>query len=683
MKQTVKIFSNLKIVFLLLAIVCATTASAQDSLNVQDTHRKKVGVVLSGGGAKGAAHVSALRLIEEAGIPIDVITGTSIGSIVAGLYANGYSCDQLDSLFRTQDWQLLLTNSSSRMDKSFAQREWEDKYILNARISDRKNIIPGGILSGDAVMNLLNRLTADLPDSIDFTTQLNIPYGCVAMDVVSGEEIDFVSGNLAKAIRASMSIPGVFEPVRTDQYVLVDGGVINNYPVDLAKSLGADIIIGVTFKQDPPTLESIKNVGDVLSALVTDLSDKKYVPNVAQTDLQIDVDVHGLGAASFTEDAIDSLFVYGEIAAKAKLPQLIELRKSLGLPDTTLSSISRSLPPYNQKKKSKTPVRGGTLSVSSRIDSEELASLLLGAKYQSGRRLFPKVEMEIRLGKRSYGKAAFSISPTTDWQIGGSYRYSYYEMRLYHNGMYTTDLNYHEHLIHAGVSKYWHDMKVELGANFQSRRYNDLYISPEWVEPVPRKKENLLIYFADLQYDDQDSEVYPEKGMKGGARLEYLTDDGAHYENGHGLMQLGIHYEHAIPLGKGFTLLPSVYGRSIPSDNQSLGNRNMIGGVGTMGHYISQQLPFAGVWRLQVVGNHLGIVGLTGRKRIGKNHNIFAVANYAKDVNQLSRFLKETNRVGASLGYGYKTLVGPIEGQVSWSNTTSAVSFFLNIGFMF
>lgn len=83
------------------------------------------------------------------------------------------------------------------------------------------------------------------------------------------------------------------------------------------------------------------------------------------------------------------------------------------------------------------------------------------------------------------------------------------------------------------------------------------------------------------------------------------------------------------------------------------------------------------------MGNHLGIVGLTGRKRIGKNHNIFAVANYAKDANQLSRILKETNRVGASLGYGYKTLVGPIEGQVSWSNTTSAVSFFLNIGFMF
>ncbi len=176
MKQTVKIFSNLKTVFLLLAIVCATTASAQDSLDVQDTHRKKVGVVLSGGGAKGAAHVSALRLIEEAGIPIDVITGTSIGSIVAGLYANGYSCDQLDSLFRTQDWQLLLTNSSSRMDKSFAQREWEDKYILNARVSDRKNIIPGGILSGDAVMNLLNRLTSDLPDSIEFTTQLKIYY---------------------------------------------------------------------------------------------------------------------------------------------------------------------------------------------------------------------------------------------------------------------------------------------------------------------------------------------------------------------------------------------------------------------------------------------------------------------------------------------------------------------------
>lgn len=682
MKQTVKIFSNLKIVFLLLAIVCATTASAQDSLNVQDTHRKKVGVVLSGGGAKGAAHVSALRLIEEAGIPIDVITGTSIGSIVAGLYANGYSCDQLDSLFRTQDWQLLLTNSSSRMDKSFAQREWEDKYILNARVSDRKNIIPGGILSGDAVMNLLNRLTSDLPDSIDFTTQLKIPYGCVAMDVVSGQEIDFVSGNLAKAIRASMSIPGVFEPVRTDQYVLVDGGAVNNYPVDLAKSLGADIIIGVTFKKNPRTVENVKNVADVLTALAADLSNKKFGGNVAQTDLQIDVDVHGLGAASFTEEAIDSLIVYGDVAARAKLPELIELRKSLGLPDTTLRQAGRGLPPSKQND-SRKPVRGGTLSVGARIDSEELASVMLGACYQSGRTLYPKVELNFRLGKRSYGRAALSLSPATNWLIGGSYRYSYYEMRLYHNGEHTTDLNYLEHLFHLGVSRYWHDMKAEIGAKFQSRRYDDLYSSFEWQMPITNKIENLLIYFADFKYDNQDSEVYPERGMKSGVRLEYLTDDGAHYGENHGLMQFGVHYEHAIPLGKGFTLMPSVYGRSIPSANTSLGNQNMIGGIGTMGHYISQQLPFAGIYRMQVVGNHLGIVGLTGRKRIGKNHNIFAVANYAKDANQLSRFLKETNRVGASLGYGYKTLVGPIEGQVSWSNTTSAVSFFLNIGFMF
>ena len=207
--------------------------------------RKKVGVVLSGGGAKGVAHIQALKVIEEAGIPIDYIVGTSMGSIIGGLYSIGYTPQQLDSMVRKQDWMFLLSDRVKRSAMSLNEREKSEKYVFSFPFTKSpKDAVSGGIIKGQNLANLFTELTVGYHDSVDFN-KLPIPFACVSQNIVNGEQIVFHNGILATAMRASMAIPGVFTPVRKDSMILTDGGMINNYPVDVARSMGADIIIGV------------------------------------------------------------------------------------------------------------------------------------------------------------------------------------------------------------------------------------------------------------------------------------------------------------------------------------------------------------------------------------------------------------------------------------------------------
>ena len=208
--------------------------------------RKKVGVVLSGGGAKGMAHIKALKVIEEAGIPIDYIAGTSMGAIVGGLYAIGYTPEQLDSMVRKQNWTFLLSDRIKRSAMSLTDRERSEKFIVSIPFtkSPKDAASSGGIIKGQNLANLFSDLTMGYHDSINFD-KLPIPFACVAANVVNGEQIIFHNGILSTAMRASMAIPGVFTPVRQDSMVLVDGGIVNNYPADVVKAMGADVIIGV------------------------------------------------------------------------------------------------------------------------------------------------------------------------------------------------------------------------------------------------------------------------------------------------------------------------------------------------------------------------------------------------------------------------------------------------------
>lgn len=306
---------------------------AAHSLTAETAPRKKVAVVLSGGGAKGMAHIGVLKVIEQAGIPIDIITGTSMGSIVGGLYAIGYNAELLDSLVRQQDWVFLLSDRENMQKQSLSDRKKQNTYILSKGFSlKKKNVSGGGIIEGKNLADLFQKVTYGYNDSTDFN-QLPIPFACVATDIVTNTEYDFHQGILSQAMRASMAIPGVFAPVRKDDMVLVDGGLRNNFPADIARQMGADYIIGVTVQGAPKTADDLSSTASILSQIVDVNCKNKYDENLSITNVPIRVNATGYSAASFTPAAIDTLIRRGQEEALKHWDELLKLKKELGLPD--------------------------------------------------------------------------------------------------------------------------------------------------------------------------------------------------------------------------------------------------------------------------------------------------------------------------------------------------------------
>ncbi|SHF15789.1 NTE family protein [Bacteroides faecichinchillae] len=312
--------------------------------------RKKVGVVLSGGGAKGVAHIKALKVIEEAGIPIDYIVGTSMGSIVGGLYAIGYTPEQLDSMVRKQNWTFLLSDRIKRSSMSLTDRERSEKYIVSIPFTKNPKEIAGGLIKGQNLANLFSDLTVGYHDSISFN-KLPIPFACVSANVVNGDQVVFREGVLSTAMRASMAIPGVFTPVRIDSMVLVDGGIVNNYPADVAKAMGADIIIGVDVQNVLKSANNLNSVPEILGQIIDLTCQTNHEKNVDLTDTYIRVNVDGYSSASFTPAAIDSLMQRGEEAARAQWDSLIALKKKIGISD---DYVPKQHGPYSSLSNSRT-----------------------------------------------------------------------------------------------------------------------------------------------------------------------------------------------------------------------------------------------------------------------------------------------------------------------------------------
>jgi NTE family protein len=306
--------------------------------------RPKVGLVLSGGGAKGMAHIGALKVLESAGVPVDYVVGTSMGSIIGGLYAIGYTPEQMDSLVRHQDWGMLLSDRVSRSEQNLLDREASERYVLSMPLRGRgaKPEMFGGLVKGLNLANLFSELTVGYHDSINFH-HLPIPFACVSEDIVNGNEVDFHSGILAQAMRASMAIPGVFAPVRMGQKVLVDGGVTNNFPVNVARQMGADIVIGIDVQSNLRPADELETTGSILGQLVNLMGQDMYEMNIDQTDIYIKVDVEGFSSASFNHRDIETLIARGRRAAENHRDTLEALARRL----TDNGTLPRRLvPPY-------------------------------------------------------------------------------------------------------------------------------------------------------------------------------------------------------------------------------------------------------------------------------------------------------------------------------------------------
>jgi len=290
----------------------------------QPSEKGKIGVVLSGGGAKGMAHIGALKVIEEAGVKVDYIGGTSMGAIVGALYAAGYSAMELDSIFRATDFTNLIRDNLPRDAKTFYEKEDSERYALTLPFNNFKVSVPPAYSGGQNIYNELVRLLFHVRDVRNFS-ELPIPFLCIATNVENGEEVLLDNGYLPEAVMASGALPSLFEPTNVDNKILIDGGVVNNYPIDEVREMGADFIIGVDVQHGLSDREELSSATEILLQInnfrtVRDMGEKSE-----ETDIYIRPEMESFSVIDFNqrENIIDK----GEGAAREKLTELKRLAK--------------------------------------------------------------------------------------------------------------------------------------------------------------------------------------------------------------------------------------------------------------------------------------------------------------------------------------------------------------------
>ena len=328
-----------KVYLLTLVLATSMLLQAQNNVLIQ-APRPKVGVVLGGGGAKGAAHIGVLKYLEELGIPVDYVAGTSMGSIIGGFYAMGYSPEELTQLIANMNWSEYIGNKIDRpmMSEEFRRRNStmlfhipfsHESLFDKSRNASLISQLPSAYVNNSSLVNLFNNLCVGYQEEMDFN-DLPIPFACVATDMVTGDEVVLRSGSVPTAMRASMAIPGVFSPVTIGDMVLVDGGLVNNFPADVLREMGADIIIGVEVTSTKNvTAEDLRSLPQVFARLLTNSTSSKRAQNRMMCDVHIIPDVSGFGMLSFTPDAIDTLVNRGYNQARKFHDQLMSIKQEV------------------------------------------------------------------------------------------------------------------------------------------------------------------------------------------------------------------------------------------------------------------------------------------------------------------------------------------------------------------
>jgi NTE family protein len=293
---------------------------AQDTVN--QFKRPKIGLVLSGGGAKGLAHIGVLKVIDEAGIKIDYIGGTSMGAIVGGLYAAGYTGKQLDSIFKAADYNAIIQDYTPRNSKNYYEREYNDRYAVSLPFHKFKVSIPLSLSKGLYNYNSITRLTHEFRHERDFK-KLPIPFICIATDIETGQEVILDHGFLAQAIIASGALPTLYSPVIIEGKYLIDGGVLNNFPVDEVIRMGADIIIGVDVQDELKDRDQLTEATKLLVQISNLQMIKKMEDKRILTDIYIKPEIGSFSVVSF--DKTPEIIKIGEEAAFSVFEKLKNL----------------------------------------------------------------------------------------------------------------------------------------------------------------------------------------------------------------------------------------------------------------------------------------------------------------------------------------------------------------------
>lgn len=734
-----------KIVCFLLAMLAFGAAFAEE--------RPKVAVVLSGGGAKGMAHIGALKVIERAGIPVDIITGTSMGSLVGGLYAIGYDANTLDSLVRAQDWTYLISDKENLSRQSLADRKKQNTYMISTGLTLGKVIeSAGGFIKGKNIEMLLQKLCTGYTDSISFD-RLPIPFACVATDLVTYTEYDFHSGRLPQAMRASMAIPAVFAPVRKGDMILVDGGLRNNYPADVAREMGADIIIGVTVSEPDKSADQINGTMGIVLQLVDANCKNKLDDNIAITDVHIAVDPKSYSAASFTKAAVDTLLRWGEEEAMKHWDELMALKKKIGrvrhiTPHSPIPSQNKlsvltenvrlvgvtfenmtpdderflrdkfrlnrldSISPHVEEQITTSMrmdlfYRSATsrlidegdgcrlvltagnrktsqVNVGFRFDTEEMVALQTNVSLPLNKTLLFSSDLTLRLGKRIMAGGELILHPRklhfTRPAISYFYRRNDIDVYLDGDREYSVLYNQHQVTIEP-INISVHRFDLRIGARWDYFHFGNK-LQSALSRLVDFEDDHYFSYRAQVDYNSENDWYFPSRGARFNASYAYYTDNLAEFKGSAGISDVHGSWRQSLSLSSRFTLQPMLYGRLLFGSNLPHILGNIIGGD-TFGHYVEQQLPFAGMGNVENAERHFLAVRMVAQQRLGTSHYVLLRASVAQQADELSSILKTKTLIGGQLAYYYKTMFGPLGATLGYTSRSRSPYFYINLGYVF
>ncbi len=726
----------------------------------QKPQRKKVAVVLSGGGAKGMAHIGVLKVLEQAGIPVDIVTGTSMGSIIGGLYAIGYNASALDSVARAQDWSYVITDKEDLRNQSLSDRKKQSTYVYTTGFTfGKRDHTAGGFIKGKNLAELFQQLCYGYTDSLNFSKDLPKAFACVATDIMTNTEVVFHQGRLPQAMRASMAIPAAFSPVRMGDKVLVDGGMRNNYPVDVARDMGADIVIGVTLSGKEKTASDIKGTMSVLSQIIDINCVNKYEDNIAITDLHFNVDPREFGTVSFSPQAIDSLIRYGEEEAMSHWDEIIALKKRIGINESFRPTILHPLRPKVMTEKQRvadfvfrnmTPQdesflkqkfhlrktdsidaqleqaittsmrvdlfyqtaecrlvphdngmrvilsagarKSMQLHAGVRYDTEEYAAVQLGLDIPLKTAIPVSTDVTLRLGKRLMARGELTVHPRSFTRPTLSYSFRKNDIDVYLEGDRSYNILYNQ--FQAEFTPINFDMRhfnVQMGLRWDYMHYRNK-LGAVGSPNVALINEHFFSYRARIEYNSEDDWYFPTRGARFKSEYAYVTNDFAKLDDNtpgtsstgktRGMSDVSAHWRKSFNFGSRFTLQPMFYGRLLFGSVVPAVFGNTVGGD-WFGHYIEQQMPFAGIGNIEYVETQFVAAQLQAQQRIGGNGYLLLRMASAQQSDKARTLLDHKTLLGGQIAYYYKTIIGPVGAAVGYSNRTKEPYLFVNLGYAF
>lgn len=733
--------------------------------NVRKTRKRPtVALVLSGGGAKGAAHVGVISYLDSLGIPVDVVLGTSMGGLVGGIYALGYSPAQLDSIVRNIDWEMALSDKVPREYLSYSKIQYKNRYALSfpfyyqqdeymLQVEDqmqyprrngdlhfgadgsdaskmvKDNILgslPSGMVYGQNVGNIFSSLTVGYQDECDFY-DFPIPFLCVATDLVSGTAKIWTQGKINTALRSTMSIPGLFTPVKTDGMVLVDGGMRNNYPTDIAKKIGADIVIGVSLNSGYRGYGEINNLGDIIDSGIDLMGRDSFKANVEIPDVSIRPDLHEYSMMSFDTKSISTIIERGYQAAKAMGPQLDSLKRILGedrisyqaepaadigsspvmVSGVEISGVSdeESLYLMNRLK-----VKAGTMMDNS--DIEDAVATIFGTDS------FDYVNYELT-GEREPYRLMFNCKKGPVNNVGLGARFDTEEIvavllnlglgvqkirgssfdftgKVGANPYFLGEYSYcmsNGLSVNLGMSyKFVDRNKFNLGFNKFTLNVSDwrgeLSLSNiKWSQFYLKTGIRADRFILGSIFSDSFIGEYDDSQKRNGYISAFLDARNDNMDNPYvpsGGHSVGLSYQlvfgsspshikdvHALTFdarkvfGKGmFSFIPSLNLRFLIGDEIPLVYSNYIGGT-MNGRYIDQQIAFYGIDNVAMMRKDLAILRMDFRLRLSQNNYLTAIVNYAASANSLVGFSDFAEEVTSVHGAALKYTYNSIVGPIS------------------